>query len=467
MIKTINRVYPFYILIDIIFISLSFFISYFLTYSRSAHPQNIVLYYKEYIFLFILWGIFTIFSFKRKNLYSTDRNLSIPGEIYKVIMATLRGSILITAVFFAAKCGFFSRQIFLQNLLFLNLSLSGWRIVKRLFLRKLISEGFHNINILIIGTNDAGKIALEEIRKKPHWGFKIIGFLNGDLQEDLDGVPILGRLKDFPVIAKKYFVDEVIITLSMEKGNVSEIIKQAKNLNLGIRVVPENFEEPVQSLNIAYIGILPVLTYQEKRIHPTEMFLKRLFDFIVSLFLIIVLFPLFIILSILIKLDSHGPIFFVQKRLGFKKRDFNLIKFRSMIKEADSLKNTLLEKNEVKDGIIFKIRNDPRMTSLGVFLRKYSLDELPQLFNVLKGDMSLVGPRPPTIEEVEQYNHYQLDRLLIRPGITGLSQIKARSKLSFKRWVRWDLWYINNWSFVLDLQILWLTIPSVIKGMGV
>jgi lipopolysaccharide/colanic/teichoic acid biosynthesis glycosyltransferase len=137
-----------------------------------------------------------------------------------------------------------------------------------------------------------------------------------------------------------------------------------------------------------------------------------------------------------------------------------------MTKDAEELKPALLEKNEVKDGIIFKIKKDPRITGLGAFLRRSSIDELPQLFNVLKGEMSLVGPRPPTPDEVEKYNHFHMDRLSIRPGITGLSQIRARSKLTFRRWVKWDLWYVNNWSFRLDLQILWWTIPAVINGEG-
>jgi lipopolysaccharide/colanic/teichoic acid biosynthesis glycosyltransferase len=137
-----------------------------------------------------------------------------------------------------------------------------------------------------------------------------------------------------------------------------------------------------------------------------------------------------------------------------------------MVKNADELKATLLDRNEVKDGIIFKIRQDPRITRVGRLIRKYSLDELPQLFNVLKGDMGLVGTRPPTPEEVKKYNHDQMQRLSIRPGITGLSQIKGRSELTFRQWIKWDLWYINNWSFGLDLLILWWTIPAVLKGKG-
>jgi lipopolysaccharide/colanic/teichoic acid biosynthesis glycosyltransferase len=156
----------------------------------------------------------------------------------------------------------------------------------------------------------------------------------------------------------------------------------------------------------------------------------------------------------------------MQKRVGLKGQFFKLYKFRSMVNNADHLKVNLLSKNEVKDGIIFKIRNDPRITRVGRFIRKYSLDELPQLFNIIKGDMSLVGPRPPTPDEVEKYKDNEMDRLSVKPGITGLAQIKGRSDLSFYHWMRWDYWYINNWSLALDLRIMWLTAPVVLKGKG-
>ena len=467
MIRSINKAYPFYIIIDLMFIVLSFFLSYILRYHYFLYFQTNLPYQKEYIFLFILWAIFIVTSFKRRGLYSTDRNLTIPAEISKVVIATFYVSVLMATIIFFAKYSFFSRKVFFLNFCLLCFFLSGWRVIKRLVLRKLILEGFHNINILIVGANKVGKIALEEIRKNPWWGFKVAGFVDDIVEERIDEVvPILGKLKDFPAITKKHFIDEVIIALGSEKKSVSELMILAKSLNVGVRMIPENFEEPVRILDVNYLGIIPLLTYKIRTHHPTEFFLKRMFDLVISVFLIIVLFPLFIIISILIKLDSPGPVFFVQKRVGLKKRTFDLYKFRSMINEADSLKPTLLEKNEVRDGVIFKMKQDPRITNLGVLLRRFSLDELPQLFNVFNGEMSLVGPRPPTLDEVEKYNHFHMDRLSIRPGMTGLSQVKGRSELTFKNWVRWDLWYLNNWSFTLDLQIILWTIPVIFTGKG-
>ena len=175
--------------------------------------------------------------------------------------------------------------------------------------------------------------------------------------------------------------------------------------------------------------------------------------------------PFFAIIAILIKLDSQGPVFYVSKRCGEKGRIFNFYKFRSMVKRAETYKDALRYKSEV-EGPIFKIKKDPRITRVGRYLRKYSLDELPQLINVIKGDMSLVGPRPFPVEESERIENKYISRLNIKPGITGLAQINGRSNLSFRHWARWDIWYINNWSLGLDLKILWLTMPAVLKTKG-
>ncbi|MBL7198442.1 MAG: sugar transferase [Candidatus Omnitrophica bacterium] len=466
MIKSSYKMYPFYLLLDLVLIIFSFLNSYIIRYKPPIFNNMKFIYLQDYVFLFTLWSIFILFSLNRKGLYATDRSLTIPKETLGVFFGIFYASILMSAIIFFGHYKFFSRLVFMMCFLQLCFFLSGWRIIKRLLLRKLIQSGFHNINTLIVGTGDITKNILYEIRKNPWWGFKVVGLLDDQNKGEMVDVPVLGKFKDFTTVAKKYFIDEVIVTIPYEKKVISELIEQAKKLLLGIRVIPENLGDPERILSLTHLGIIPLLTYKERKYHPAELFFKRLFDFFVSLFLIILLSPLFVIIGILIKFNSEGSVFYVQKRIGLKGKEFNFYKFRSMIKEADEIKSELLEKNEVKDGIIFKIKKDPRITSLGLFLRSHSIDELPQLFNVLKGEMSLVGPRPPTKDEVERYNHVHMGRLSIRPGISGLSQVKGRSDLTFRKWVRWDLWYVNNWSFMLDLKILWLTIPAVFKGKG-
>jgi lipopolysaccharide/colanic/teichoic acid biosynthesis glycosyltransferase len=218
-------------------------------------------------------------------------------------------------------------------------------------------------------------------------------------------------------------------------------------------------------VQLNYLGAIPLLVYFEKNAHGADGVVKRLLDIFISGFSLILLSPLFIVIACLIKCESLGPVMYVSKRCGRKGVIFDFYKFRSMEKDADSFKEALKAKSEIK-GPIFKIRKDPRLTRVGKFLRKYSIDELPQLINVLKGNMSLVGPRPFPVEESQQIEYKHIPRLNIKPGITGLAQIKGRSDLSFSHWMRWDNWYLHNWSLGLDIKIILWTIPAVFKGKG-
>ena len=468
MIKFSRETQPAYVFIDLLLMAVSFFVPYILRYNSfsDVFTKLWLPNFAEYCFVFALWAMFIVIAFKSKRLYSTDRSLSVPKELLQVIKRVSYTSIIVGSVVFFAQYKFFSRLVFFTSFVLLCTLLGGWRAVKRLILRRLIRKGFHNINILIVGADKIGRIVLEEIRKQPYLGFKVVGFLDESEDGFVADVPVLGKLSDFVSVAQKHFVDEVIVTISSEKKAVSELIMQAQKMRLGASMVPEQLEEPLLILDVSYVGIIPLLTYKVRKQRPSEVVFKRLFDFAASLVLIVLLLPLFVIIAILIKIDSSGPVFFIQKRVGLKARTFNFYKFRSMVKDADKLKHQLLERNEVKDGVIFKIREDPRMTKAGKFLRKYSLDELPQLFNVLKGSMSLVGPRPPLPDETKEYDDPLMDRLSVKPGITGLSQIRGRSDLSFSRWVKWDLWYVNHWSFWFDVKILLWTIPAVLKGEG-
>jgi exopolysaccharide biosynthesis polyprenyl glycosylphosphotransferase len=468
MVERYRRIYPFYFMTDLVFMALSFYLPYILRYNLSGSaalglqfPQL-----KQYSFIFALWAVFNFIFLNSRNLYTTDRILTIPKEATRVFTSLVYSSILISAVIFFAQYKFFSRLIFSANLILLFCLLVGWRAIKRIILRRMIERGFHNINVLIVGAGRMGEAMLAETKRHPWLGFKVVGFLDDYKYGSIEGAPIVGAIGDFNAAVKKYFVDEVIVTIPSEKRAVSEMIRQARNQRLGVKIMPENFEEPLPILDVDYLGLIPLLTYKERRHHPAEYAIKRGLDFVISLILLIIFSPALFTVALLIVLDSGLPVFYIQKRVGRKARIFNFYKFRSMVKDADQMKSDLIEKNEVKGGIIFKIRQDPRITRLGRILRKFSLDELPQLINVVKGDMSLIGPRPPTADEVVRYNHLHMERLSIKPGITGLAQVRGRSELTFRKWVKWDLWYVNNWSFGLDLRILWWTIPAVLKGKG-
>ena len=283
-----------------------------------------------------------------------------------------------------------------------------------------------------------------------------------DVKENQD--KILGKVQDFVDISRRYFINTVFVTIHPDDKMLVNILEQSKDLGIAVRVVPHGFEWMSKDVNRFNIGIVPVLEYTYIEVSFRQQ-LKRIFDFFLSFIGFVCLLPVFIGLGLWIKLDSPGPIFYYSKRYGKGGRIFNMYKFRSMVTNADKLLKQLKDKNEV-DGPIFKMKKDPRITKVGIFLRRYSLDELPQIFNVIKGDMSLAGPRPLPIEQIDKEDLRQLKRLDTMPGITGLWQIRGRSDVSFQRFLRWDIWYINNWSFSLDLYILFQTLPVVIKGKG-
>ncbi|MBF0504287.1 MAG: sugar transferase [Candidatus Omnitrophica bacterium] len=415
----------------------------------SANPFKIV---------FFLWVPVILFFNQTHGLYQTRREMFESLEIWQVIKSVALSTLVAIVLVYLLKIQDFPRGILIFSAAALSVLLSVWRVLKKLLVNFLVEHGYNNFNAVIIGAGKIGVLLADEIKKQPALGIKVIGFLD-DEKEGL-----LGKLKDFESIAQREFIRQIFITIHPDYQVFIKLLETARELNIAVRVVPQGYEYIAQDFIKYNIGIVPILEYSDIDVNYRQKG-KRIFDFLVSLLLMILLLPFFILLMILIKLDSPGPVFYNSKRYGHNARMFSMYKFRSMVINADELLGQLKDKNEV-DGPIFKIKRDPRTTPMGTFLRRYSLDELPQIFNVLKGDMSLVGPRPFPIAQVEKEDLRQLRRLGIRPGITGLWQIKGRSDVSFDKLLRWDIWYINNWSFWLDLYILFKTFPVVIKGKG-
>lgn len=460
--KLNRRIRFVYFFTDILFISLSFFWAFRSNPDLVSHsPLGIELYLSTYVF----WAIALFFWLHNFSLYYTERHLSILGEWLRVAKCVLFASVSTALFIFVLKIDIFSRFIFIESALLLLVSLSVWRALKRLSVRYLIRKGYANINVLIVGSGRMGLAVAEEVSNFPYLGIKIIGFLDDARDGERGGIRILGKISDIEKVVKKFFIDEVYITIPSERIIAAEVIQKVTKLGKTVRIVVEHFDSPYSQVGLNYIGPIPFLTYFEKSIHGAESMVKRLLDILIAGSVLVLLLPAFGIIACLIKLESPGPVFYVSKRSGKKGIIFDFYKFRSMHKNADNFKGSLKDKSEV-DGPIFKMRNDPRLTVLGRFFRKYSIDELPQLINVLKGDMSLVGPRPFPVEESTQVEYKHIPRLNIKPGITGLAQVKGRSDLSFSHWMRWDNWYLHNWSLGLDIKILLWTIPVVLKGKG-
>ena len=462
MYKLNRRVHFAYFLVDITLISLLFYGVFKLNPGLVSFKQGDI---RLYLSIYFFWGVVLVFLLHNSHLYSTDRYLSILGEWLRVGRCVLSASILTALFIFILKLGIFSRAIFIESVFALLFGLSIWRTIKRLYIRYLVQKGYANYNVLIVGAGNAGLALAEETKAFPYLGMKAVGFLDDVRTGERGGIKILGGINDIEQVIKKYFVDEVYVTIPSERKISREIIQKGAELGKTVRVAADHFGMPYSQVRLNYIGVIPLLTYFEESGYRVGSAIKRLLDIFISGLILLLFFPFFALIACLIKLESPGPVFYVSKRSGRKGVVFDFYKFRSMVKGADNHKESLRDKSEV-EGPIFKIRNDPRLTKVGRFLRKYSLDEFPQIINVLKGDMSLVGPRPFPVEESNNIEYKHIPRLNIRPGITGLAQVKGRSDLKFSQWMRWDIWYIKNWSVGLDIRILLWTIPAVLKGRG-
>ncbi len=451
-----------YLAVDILLLGASFCIPYFLYYKTLPHD------FKTHWLIYAFWLVVTVLLFFTSQLYLTPRELTIWREAKRVVRAFILATLSTSLLLFALKVQTFSRLVMVSNFSFGLLSVVAWRIVKRFFVGHLVARGFNNNHILIVGAGQAGRKLAEKLDMHPELGFRIAGFLDDQISvgTDVSKHLVVGETKDFDNCVRRYFIDQVFITIPSQRKLVGEITLNAKLMGVAVQVIPDRFDLEFNDLRLHMIGGIPVLEYHSVSPNYKMIVVKRTMDFASSLFGLIVLFPFFLVLAVAIKLDSKGPVFYASKRWGKKGKLFNCYKFRSMVHNAHELRAELLQSNELS-GAAFKIKNDPRVTQVGRLLRKYSIDELPQLWNVLTGDMSLVGPRPlPEEERVDEYKLEYLNRLSIKPGLTCLWQIRGRSDIPFSRWMKLDDYYIRNWSPQMDIEILMRTIPAVFKGKG-
>ena len=353
----------------------------------------------------------------------------------------------------------------------LNLvTFAGWRLWHRRLIHSRILAKKQGRNVLIVGENRVARRVAESLRHNLHLGYIVVGFVstgkedNGQNGSDPDG-ECLGRLGDISRVARAHFIDEILITPPFGRDMVRQVLAEARRNRLDVKVVPELFDEVVRSSLMDYMGEIPVMSLHREPIPENDLVLKRIIDVVLSSVLLLLLHPLMLLIAIAIRLDSKGPIFYCAPRVGKKGNKFIFYKFRTMVADADQQKERLRRRNE-RSGPFFKISNDPRITRVGSILRKFSLDELPQLWNVLQGDMSLVGPRPHPLDDFAQYKLADLRRLDVVPGITGLWQVSARKDPSFEKNLALDLEYIENWSPWQDLKILLKTVPAVLRAHG-
>lgn len=327
-------------------------------------------------------------------------------------------------------------------------------------------KGYNSLNIVLI-TDKTGTFLVRQIKKHPEWGYRIINILSSSPEAFSDyDIPLLPCETNLEGLLMNNKIDEVIFC-SNESNNktIEEYINICNDLGVVFRMYSPFYSMLTNRTQLQFFGTTPLLTISTSSADYFSLLFKRFFDFIFSLGVLITISPLLLAIAFIIKFDSPGKVFFKQTRVGRKNKLFNVYKFRTMVSNAEELKGSLSEQNEM-DGPVFKMANDPRITKVGAILRKYSLDELPQFYNVLKGEMSVIGPRPPIPEEVAEYERWQLRRLSMRPGLSCIWQVSGRNEIPFEEWMKMDLEYIDNWSLKLDFVLLLKTVRTVFRGDG-
>jgi exopolysaccharide biosynthesis polyprenyl glycosylphosphotransferase len=409
-----------------------------------------------------------IITSRRLHLYTPMRLSSILHEQKLSVQACFTAGLLLTGALYLIKAGDIPRSIVLITVGLVTISLSVRRLVYRLALYRAFGRGQGTRNVLIVGTGPEAQALRHHLESIRRLGYTFKGFVDfggSGCSSNETSDDVVGTLETLFNSTRRHFVDEIFLTNPCERGVIKNVLEQARIHGVDLRVVPDMYDGHTLNSPIEYVGQFPTIPLHCGHMPEVALVLKRGLDIAISSLALLVLSPLLVAIAIAVKLDSHGPVFYYSERLGKKGLVFRCVKFRTMIRDAEQRRADMMHMNE-RDGVLFKISNDPRITRLGRFLRKYSLDELPQFFNVLRGDMSIVGPRPPLASEVQEYKLSHLRRLDVNPGITGLWQVQARQDPSFDSYISLDVAYIENWSLLLDLKIIARTVGVVLAGTG-
>ena len=419
-----------------------------------------------------LWVALPVMTvlFYLNGVYESQRTRSIVSEIGRIFRSVLGGFLVLSAVAFLIRDLGFSRLLMLIFALVSGTLLAVERILIRQAARVARRQGFNYRNVLIVGTGERAARLGALVEGHRDWGLRLLGFLQTGQEA---GQPsggttalVIGRVEELPQVLDRLVVDEVLFAVPrQELAELEEWLTLCRDSGVRTLLALEAFSPRFSATDVEDFAGERLLTFSMTPTNEWFLFFKRAGDIFLSLMLLILCLPVMGLIALLIQWDSPGPVFFRQTRVGLNGRRFTLLKFRSMVQDAEARQKELLAQNQM-NGPVFKLRDDPRVTRIGWILRRTSLDELPQLLNVLRGDMSLVGPRPPVPDEVERYQRWQRRRLSMRPGLTCLWQVRGRNEIDFDAWMRMDLEYIDRWSLWLDAKILLRTIPAVLSGRG-
>jgi exopolysaccharide biosynthesis polyprenyl glycosylphosphotransferase len=459
-----------YAIIDICFIVANSIIAFQIRFSAGGLPSGLQehlsgalnLPFAPYGGFLLLYVALVLLFCDWQDLYRTPRLRSAQQESIAIIKAVTFATLLLSAFVYLSGVRVLPRVVVASSLILNVATLVAWRYAKRKIVIRRAMQGTGLRNVAIIGAGAVGQELAHEFMENKLLGYDFKGFLD---RKDSGDPRLIGKIEDLAKVARSHFLDEVIITIPSERELIKRIAVVAQKQKLDVKVVPELYDGLGWDAPIQQIGNFPVMQLLWQPIPTLGLLFKRVFDVLLSTIALVASAPIVAALAIWIKLDSPGPVFYRSRRVGKKGRVFTCYKLRTMLANSEEMKDSLRHRNERK-GPCFKINDDPRITRLGKFLRKYSLDELPQFWNVLKGDMSLVGPRPHPLDDFKRYSLEHLCRLHVKPGITGLWQVEARRDPSFETNMALDLQYIDNWNLWLDLKILGKTLPVILQGAG-
>jgi exopolysaccharide biosynthesis polyprenyl glycosylphosphotransferase len=460
------------IVIDIALVTLGFVLAYWIRYELQwpapVAAENYIP-FRTYIPMAAIMTVLLMSGYGLQKVYAHQRGRNWLDEAYALLNGTTTGTLLMIVITYFVPALSYSRTLFpLAALTILSLLVMS-RIAKNIALDQLRKRGIGIKQILVVGAGEIGRTVMRTIAAHPELGYRVAGFVDDDstkAQTDLGRIKALGNIDNIPEIIRDASIDYVIITLPwMYHRKILRIVRQCEQHSVQAYIVPDLLQTTISRVGIEHIGEVPMISVRAEPISRRGQVAKRIVDIVGATLGLGIGSPILLLSALAIKLGSPGPIIFKQTRLSQYETPFTCFKFRTMYQDAEAAKEKLIEQNNA-DRRLFKMKDDPRITGVGRILRRFSIDEMPQFFNVLRGDMSLVGPRPPVPSEVELYLEWHRHKLDVPAGITGMWQISGRSDLSFDEGALLDIWYAENWSLLLDFKIMLKTAAAIILGKG-
>lgn len=456
---------------DILAINISFFLAYLIRFKFQFLLEKPLYPFELYTNLLIFVNVVTIIAFYLCGLYRLPRNLLWVDELFAVFRAIIVVAlILVTGAFLTTGYRYghpYSRLLIFIFLCLSPLLITGGHLLLKEIYRKRAARKLDLERVLIVGLGRTAKIVKEGLTRHPELGYEVVGFVGRESgPKRFYASPVLGVTNDLLEIIGRERIHEVIFTeIATPPAQLADLIVTCQRRGVNVKVFSGLYRFITSRARIEELTGIPVISFGREPLYDLNLILKRMEDTIFSILILLLLSPFMLIIALLIKLTTPGPVLFRQERIGKNGQVFMMYKFRTMVRDAEEKKEELRPLSEAERPL-FKMRRDPRITKVGGLFRRYSIDELPQLINVIKGEMSLVGPRPSLPSEVKEYEDWHRKRLEVLPGISGLWQVSGRSDLTFGEMVELDIYYIRNWSLSLDLKILLRTLPILLARKG-